>query len=119
MPPAQIVSVRLDQRLRDSTKTATSMSLPAAVHYRLDLLAEKAGNMNPSRAELVAMLIAEAELDEDSLEQRLLAYRKMTVGQILSQDEAPAAERSEGGKVINLPLRAPGRPRHAAGGSGG
>lgn len=90
------------------------MTLPLAVHHRLDLLADLAADVNASRAELIAMLISEAALDGPALEQRVLGYRKKTVGDVVPQQAVtPGEDDSE--NVIELPLRAPGRPRAQSG----
>ncbi len=105
----QRVSLPRGERLRDSRRQATSMSLPLAVHHRLDLLAEAAADVNASRGEIIAMLIAEADPDPAELERRVLAFRKMTVGEVL-----PAQERVAEGDQVVVPLRTPGRPKRSA-----
>jgi hypothetical protein len=100
------ITLARDERLRDSRRQATSMSLPLAVHHRLDLLADLAVDVNASRAEIIAMLISEADLDVPTLERLVLAYRKKTVG-----DVVPArAGDGEAENVISLAPRQPGRP---------
>jgi hypothetical protein len=86
------------------------MTLPQAIHRRLDLLAELAADVNASRAEIIAMLISEADLDGASLERRVIAYRKKTVGDVLpTADGLSDAEVAE--NVVTFPVRQPGRPR--------
>jgi len=100
------VTLPRSERLRDSVRRATSMSLPLAVHRKLDLLAEEATDVSATRAEIIAMLIAEAEVDAASLEQRIVAYRKKKVGDVLP---GPGQDPN-----VVVPLRPPGRPRHSA-----
>lgn len=81
------------------------MELPAAIHHRLDLLAEAAGDMAATRAEIVAMLISEAALDPTELNASILSYRQKVVGDVLP-------ERGEGAEnVISFERRGPGRPQ--------
>lgn len=87
------------QRLSDSDTRATSMTMPLAVHERLDKIAGLTAGLKSSRGELVAMLIAETELDRDVLEDRLSAYRKKRVGEV---------HPDPGANVYDL--RTPGRP---------
>jgi hypothetical protein len=100
------VTLNRSERMRDSEKRATSMALPMAVHRRLDLLAEAATDVAATRAEIVGMLIAQSEMNSDELERRVLAYRKMTVDDVLP---GPA----DGSDVV-VPLRKPGRPKRGA-----
>jgi hypothetical protein len=102
----EIVKLRRDERLRDSKFQATSMSLPLAIHRRLDLLAELMRDLNPSRADIIGMLIAEAELDEERLEERLFAYKKLKV-----DDVVPHTDDRGGENVVAFPKRRPGRPK--------
>jgi hypothetical protein len=88
------------------------MSLPLAVHHRLDLLAEAAEDVGATRAELIGMLIAQSSLEPADLEPALLRYRKLLVGDVIP-DERPrpfvAPEPGEG-NVISISPRGPGRP---------
>lgn len=99
------VQLPLDELLRDSKRQATSMSLPFAVHHRLDVLAENAAAVKATRAEIIGMLISEAELDATRLERDIVAYRKRKVRDVVVA--TPAEARSN---VIELPVRQPGRP---------
>ncbi len=102
------IELRAGDRLRDSEHRGTSMELPAAIHHRLDLLAEAADSTNATRAEVVAMLIGEAEIDTDALELAILRYRKKLVGEVVP-------ERGEGDEnVISFERRGPGRPKKNA-----
>jgi hypothetical protein len=101
------VTLQPDDRLQDSPAQATSMSLPLAVHRRLDVIAELADNVRPTRAEIIGMLIAETELDAAGLEQRLLDYRRKTVREVV-----PDATDN----VIEIEARRPGRPRRRTNG---
>jgi hypothetical protein len=100
------VSLQLGDRLRDSPMQTTTLSLPIAVHHRLDELADLATDVRASRAELVAMLIAGAELDAAGLEERMLAYRRMRVRDVIPR----SPDQSEDENVVVLPVRQPGRP---------
>jgi hypothetical protein len=106
--PNPEVELPLFERLRESRRQTTSMSLPLAVHYRLDRLARLAGDVNASRAEIIAMLIAAAELDAAELERRVLAYRKLTVGDVI-----PAGDARNDDDSVVVPLGRPGRPKAA------
>lgn len=103
------VTVQLDERVRDSRRRATSLMLPLAVHHRLDLLAELAADVNASRAELIAMLISEADLDGPTLERLVLAYRKKTVGDVVPP-QAGASGEEQAENVVELQPRPVGRP---------
>lgn len=102
------VTLSRDELLRDSERQGTSMSLPLAVYHRLDLLTEAAQGAAATRAELMGMLIADAPLDAEELEQAVLRYRKMTVGELIP-DEQSASEESLG-NVVSIQPRKPGRP---------
>jgi hypothetical protein len=102
------VTLALDELLRDSKRQATSMSLPFAVHHRLDVLAELAAAANATRAEVIGMLISEADLDAVGLEQAIVAYRKKTVGAVVPRKPGESGETK--GNVVTLPMRPPGRP---------
>lgn len=104
---SKTVELNLDERLRDSRPQATSMNLPLPVHRKLELLADLATDIGASRADVIGTLIAEADLDE-SLEGRILAYKKLTVRDVLKPDE-PLAD-----NVVSIETRGPGRPRRGA-----
>jgi hypothetical protein len=72
----------------------------------LDLLAGLAVDVNASRAEIVARLISEADLDAATLERLVLAYRKKTVGDVLPATSGDGNAEN----VISLAPRKPGRP---------
>ncbi len=99
----------LDRRqpLLESRAQPTSMSLPAAVHYRLGRLAELAAAAKASRAEIVAMLITEADLDARSLSRRILDYRELTVADVVDPLALPQADPDR----VVVPIVRPGRPR--------
>ncbi len=82
------------------------MSLPLAVHHRLDELAELAGDTNPTRGEIIAALIALAPTEPETLEELVMRYRKLTVRDLAQDPDGAAA------KVVRLDERRPGRPRH-------
>jgi hypothetical protein len=82
------------------------MSLPLVVHERLARLTEAASAVAPSRAELVAMLIADADLDPGQLERAVMAYRKKTVGDVLPPDSIEGSNT----QVVQIRTPGPGRP---------
>lgn len=100
-----IVRLKRGERLRESERQPTSMSLPVAVHHRLDLLAEGARDIAATRAEIIGMLIAEAELDPEQLETAILRYRKLKVGDVIPGGGGEAAD-----NVVSIRRRGPGRP---------
>lgn len=101
------VELFLDEKLRDSEKRPTSMSMPLALHHRLDVMADLADGASATRAELVGMLIAEAELESEKLERGILRYRKLKVRDVLPEEETNAQST---GNVISFAKRGPGRP---------
>jgi len=105
------ITLSLDQRLRDSQRQATSMSLPLAVLHRLDLLAGAAADANATRAEIIGMLISEAAVDTEELEKQVLAYRKKSVRQVIPPKSDDRQIKVVGQNVVELPVRTPGRPR--------
>jgi predicted DNA-binding protein len=120
----EIVELDLDQELFESRREATSMQLPLAVHHRLDVLAERAKKTAASRAEIIGMLIAEADFSASAIEARISHYRNLSVRDVipgmsdLPQDEALAegAEAVPGrGNVFAFERRGPGRPGRKAG----
>lgn len=95
------------------------MSLPLAIHHRLDLLTEAAADVEATRAEIIGMLIARADLDPEELELAVLRYRKLAVGDVVPEEE-PGAQEPQDPKtldnVISIRTRGPGRPaRHGTG----
>jgi hypothetical protein len=105
-----MVRLRLDERLRESERQATSMALPIAVHHRLDRFAEDAKDIDATRAEIVGMLIAAAELDDAELESAVLRYRKLQVGDVIPADEIGT------NNVISIKKRGAGRPAKSGNG---
>ncbi len=91
------------------------MSLPMAVHHRLDVLADLAEDAGASRAEIVGMLVAEADLDPDALADAIVAYRRKRVGDIVPEQPAPAVPGEKRDNVVAFEKRGPGRPRRKAG----
>lgn len=104
--------VHLDPQelVSESLRKATSMALPAAIHHRLDFLAELAKSARTSRAEIISMLIADAPEDRVQLVQAILDYRERTIQDVLAPDE-----RVKGAKNVVVPLRGRGRPPRSAG----
>jgi hypothetical protein len=114
----ETVTLTLDELLRDSKRQATSMSLPLAVHHRLDILAERGVPAGATRADIIGMLIAQADLSADLVIDGLVAYRQMTVRQVVPDAPRQAVEGDavEGADVIVLPVRHAGRPPNRAAG---
>jgi hypothetical protein len=92
------------------------MSLPLAVHHRLDVLTDLATDASATRSEMIGMLIATAELEAGELEQRILAYRKMTVGDVVPATPDGPHDQGDNDNVVTLPLPRPGRPAHRVAG---
>lgn len=116
----ELVVLSRDERLRDSRRQGTSMTLPLAVHHRLDLLTEAAEDVEATRAEIIGMLISRAELSRDDLELAVLRYRKLTVGDVIPEETPdPRTQVTEPevlDNVVSIRTRGPGRPaRHGAG----
>lgn len=109
--PSETVRLSPAERLRDSALQATSMSLPLAVHQRLTLLVTAAEDVAPTRAEIVGMLIAKAELDPDELESSLMAYRRKTVRDVLPSPRQSDGRGSQETDVVQITKPRPGRPR--------
>jgi hypothetical protein len=113
--PPVTIRLALDERLRESRRQGTSLSLPLAVHYRLDLLADLATDVKASRAEIIGMLIAAADLDDPgTLERGIVAYRKMLVGDVVPKRLGEARDEADDDNVVALPVRQPGRPSNRA-----
>jgi hypothetical protein len=108
----ETVTLPLGELLRDSRRQATSMSLPLAVHHRLDVLAERGAPAGATRADIIGMLIAQADLDQDSVVNGVVAYRKMTVREAVPDisPQSAVGNTGDGADVIELALRHPGRP---------
>jgi hypothetical protein len=104
----ETVTLHLDELLRDSKRQATSMSLPLAVHYRLDVLAKLAAAVSATRAEIIGMLISESDLDAAWLESSIVSYRKSTVREVVPPHSRETKDADS--NVIELPVRHPGRP---------
>lgn len=87
------------------------MALPLAVNHRLDLLVEGAEDAHATRAEIVGALIARAALDPEKLEAAVLAYRKMTVGDVIPDQTPPVevTETVEADNVVSIVKHGPGR----------
>lgn len=78
------------------------MSLPLAVHQRLDELVDLATATNTSRQELLAALVALETIDREALERRVMAYRRLKVSDLVG---SPAE-----GDVVHFLPRTVGRP---------
>jgi hypothetical protein len=84
------------------------MSLPLPIHERLSLLADLAADVAPSRAEIISMLIANADLDAGQLERSIMSYRKNKIGDVLPQSASDGREGD--GAVIQIMTPRRGRP---------
>jgi hypothetical protein len=104
-PGSNRMTLNIDDRIGDSATRSTSMNLPIAVQRRLDEMAELADAVRPTRNELLAALVATAELDEAALEDMVVRYRRMRVRDVL-----PARDHAGGDSDVVVPLRRPGRP---------
>jgi hypothetical protein len=112
--PVAKVMLNRGEHLSESRRQATSLSMPLAVHHRLDLLAGLATYAKASRAEIIGMLIADAELDSGKLERGILAYRKMRVGDVVPKGPGEGRDEVDDDNVVALPVRQPGRPPNRA-----
>jgi hypothetical protein len=110
--PPSTVRLNVELPLIDSERRGTSMQLPVAIQRRLDVMASLAKRAKASRAEIVAMLIAEADLDATSISTRIMDYRDLRVADVLPPGDVH--DKSGGGKVVELPVRGPGRPGRSA-----
>jgi hypothetical protein len=118
MAKREVVVLSSGERLRESKRQPTSMSLPLAVHHRLDLLAESGADVGATRADIVGMLIAQAALDPELVERAILRYRKLTVGDVIPDEPTTGREAHEAGtedNVISIERPGPGRRRHETG----
>jgi hypothetical protein len=118
MAKREVVVLSSGERLRDSKRQPTSMSLPLAVHHRLDLLAESGADVGATRADIVGALIADASLDPEWVERAIVHYRKLTVGEVIPDEPSGVREtpaRAAEGNVISIERRGPGRRRHETG----
>jgi hypothetical protein len=104
------VELNRDELLRESERQGTSLSMPLAIYHRLHLLSDLAAGANASRAEIIGMLIAKAELDPAQLEQGLLAYRHMTVDDVVPDQTSKEDVAPGHGNVVSIERRSPGRP---------
>jgi hypothetical protein len=106
----EVVKLKLSERLRESHRQATSMSLPLAVHHKLDVLAAKAEDAEATRAEIVGMLIAVAGEDVEGLEHAIMRYRKMTVGDVIKPDAPDEIDvTTPASNVVSIEKHGPGR----------
>jgi hypothetical protein len=106
-----IVNLARDQQLRESPRQATSMSLPLAVHHRLDRLAEMAEAVGATRGEIIGMLIAGTDPEAEYMERQILAYRKMLVGDVVPpQRDDEDSEVGSDSNIVSIAMRRPGRP---------
>jgi hypothetical protein len=105
--PKRKITANVRGSLEGTERQVTSMALPVPIHFRLDELVRHAAAAKATRADIVAMLIAEAELDPDALEQRLLRYRKLTVGDVVSSPDTDD---------VVFPIYGPGRRKTDAAG---
>jgi predicted DNA-binding protein len=113
----KLVELDLGQRLRDSERQATSMSLPLAIQHRLDVLAELADNTSATRAEIIGALIGEAPVDSEQLEELIMRYRKKVVEDVIPEQRSDSLPPGDmlGDNVVALERRGPGRPGRKTG----
>lgn len=84
--------------------------MPLAIYHRLNLLADCAAGANASRAEIIGMLVANADLEPAKLDRDLIAYRYKTVGDVVPDSEQHDGRSRAVGKVVSIQPRSPGRP---------
>jgi hypothetical protein len=99
------VRLHFQDSILDCPSRGTSMNLPVAALRRLDAMAGLARFVRPTRNEMLAALIATAEMDPEWLEEQVNAYRRMTIGDVL-----PARDRAADHDDVVVPIRKPGRP---------
>lgn len=109
----EIIELIPDQRIRETKAPATSVQLPLAVHRRLDVLAQLADNVAASRKEIIGMLIADADLDRETLQGKIVAYRGKTNAQVIP-DVLEEPSTGGDGKLLRFEKRGRGRPRQEA-----
>jgi hypothetical protein len=109
-PGSNRMTLNVADRIGDSATRSTSMNLPVAVQRRLDEMVELADAMKPTRNELLAALVATAALDAEAIEDTVLRYRRMRVGDVL-----PPRDHAGGDSDVVVPLRKPGRPSRGGG----
>ena len=105
----RVLHASLGVHLQDSESLATAMALPGAVGLRLERLVELARPARATQSEVIGMLIADAELDADKLEQQVIAYRRKTVGDVV-RDSGMNAIIDPELETVSIPRRRPGRP---------
>lgn len=100
--PPKRVTLQSGDSIIDCPTRGTSMNLPIAVLRRLDALATEARFARASRNELLAALIAAAEVDPASLGELVNNYRGLRIADVLP--DAPSSD----SVVVPMPRR--GRP---------
>jgi hypothetical protein len=109
MAPPSRVTLHLGDSIIDCPSRGTSMNLPIAVLQRLDALATAARRQRVSRNELLAALIADADIDAAELERLVMRYRGKYISEVLPDTE----DVKQDSVVVPLPKR--GRPAAASG----
>lgn len=83
---SEIVEINLNDRVATSEGYVTCYRLPLPVSHRLDQLVGEVA-IRTSRAELIAALITDTDVsDAETLERGVMQYRKMTVGDLFSDE---------------------------------
>lgn len=100
--PPKNVTLHPADSIIDCPTRGTSMNLPIAALRRLDAMATEARVTRASRNELLAALIALAEVDAASLKQLVDDYRNLRIADVLP------GETSDDSVVV--PIRQQGRP---------
>jgi hypothetical protein len=77
----------------------------------VDDLHEEARRVRTSRNELLAALIATAEIDREALENTVSQYRGLRIGDVLPGQATDSADN------VVVPMRKPGRPAASSGGA--
>lgn len=78
------------------------------------MLAQLADNVAASRKEIIGMLIADADLDRQMLQDKIVAYRGKTNAQVIP-DVLEEPDTGGDDNLIRFEKRGRGRPRQEAG----
>lgn len=109
------IELKSSELVAESEHRTTSMSLPLAIHHRLDVVAESVKGTKASRGEIIAALIAQLSLQRSEVRNLIADYREMTVGDVFPDEPDKPLGDSDEGKIYKFRPRRPGRPRSAAG----
>lgn len=95
-------SIARTTRIERCPPIQTNVMWPVPVDQRLNELIDRltdAGEGDTTRSRLLAALVARAPTDPDALREMLIAYGRLTAGNVVLQPRGP----------IDLPVRRPGR----------